>query len=278
MNCFVFFNGPSLSWHTVWTSCLQRTVLFSGWFSSDLHSYSCQCDILKEVFLLLEHNLEVPVWLWLYTLAMKRVLKSLPKLICGLSQIKWFRSKAAVFVVLNWRLSFTDSRNRWLSYAVLIAKPARERGRSSDHDMSMTEPKKNHPHSWSRVVCYHISKTFADEGIRLWQVLISAITSTRVLYQDKRFLKRALPQRLPPPPCVSQPSASSSGYCRFTQVTGGCLSGQAAPDGCQRTPLNFTTHLWDKSTQQREEEGQKCHEGKRKLPVFSLFTADFLHW
>ena len=136
----------------MWTSCLQRTVLFSVWFSSDLHSYSCQCDILKEVFLLLEHNLEVPVWLWLYMLAIKCILKSLPKLICGLSQIKGFWSKAAVFVVLNWRLSLSDSRNRWLSYGVLIAKPAKERGRVSDHDMTMTEPKQKHPHSWSRCI------------------------------------------------------------------------------------------------------------------------------
>lgn len=255
MNCFVFFNGPSLSWHTVWTSCLQRTVLFSGWFSSDLHSYSCQCDILKEVFLLLEHNLEVPVWLWLYTLAMKRVLKSLPKLICGLSQIKWFRSKAAVFVVLNWRLSFTDSRNRWLSYAVLIAKPARERGRSSDHDMSMTEPKKNHPHSWSRVVCYHISKTFADEGIRLWQVLISAITSTRVLYQDKRFLKRALPQRLPPPPLVwaSPPPPA--------QATAGSRRSQVAACRGKQLQMDVKGHL---SISQLTSEISRHSSGRRK--------------
>ena len=139
-------------------------------------------------------------------------------------------------------------------------------------------------------VCYHISKTFADKGIHLRQALISAITNIHValecciktnVFWREHFLSGCPPP--PPLPCMSQPSASSSGYCRFTQVTGGCLSGQAAPDGCQRTPLNFTTHLWDKSTQQREEEGQKCHEGKRKLPVFSLFTSDlvlvhFLHW
>ena len=51
--------------------------------------------------------------------------------------------------------------------------------------------------------------------------------------------------------CVGRPSVSSRGYCRFTQVTGGCMSGQAAPDACQRTPLHFT--VLQKSTRQRED-------------------------
>ncbi len=97
---------------------------------------------------------------------------------------------------------------------------------------------------------HNTSSKLACKGIKLGQVLAAGmITATNmfpnirmvftvisiVLFSKEHFLSGC--------PGVNQPSVSSSGYCRFTQVTGGCMSGQAAPDGCQRTPLNFTTHL-----------------------------------
>lgn len=66
--------------------------------------------------------------------------------------------------------------------------------------------------------------------------------------------------------CVRRPPASSRGDCRFTQVAGGCMSGQAAPDECQRTP---TTQFHSSPPREVNAEGQRCQTTSQLSPSMS---------
>lgn len=72
------------------------------------------------------------------------------------------------------------------------------------------------------VVCNHISKTFADKGIRLWQVLISAITNSSVVSR-KAFSEESPPSlvwasTLPPARATAGSRRSQVAACRGKQL------------------------------------------------------------
>lgn len=83
---------------------------------------------LKEVFLLLEHNPEVPVFLWLYMSGCKMHSEALPRLLWAFASAKSRGRvpKVAGFVVRNRQFFLIQTDNKRLSHALQIATLARK--------------------------------------------------------------------------------------------------------------------------------------------------------